>query len=64
MSDRSYWVDAYGDTYRSLITQDVADTLADKASDELYEGEFYDSAMAFWTGLTANWQSVQIRWGG
>ncbi|WP_283651194.1 TPM domain-containing protein [Ileibacterium valens] len=47
MSDRSYWVEAYGDTYRSLITQDVADTLADKASDELYEGEFYGSAMAF-----------------
>ena len=45
MSDRSYWVDAYGDTVRSIFTQSKQDRLSDAAADELKEGNYFESAM-------------------
>lgn len=58
MSDRSYWVDAYGDEERRLFTQDVTDTLADVAYDELSDGEYAGSAMAFLNRMD---QELQVR---
>lgn len=45
MSDRSYWVDAYGDTVRSIFTQSKQDRLSDAAADKLKEGNYFESAM-------------------
>lgn len=47
MADRSYWIDAYGDEIRGLFTQSRTDGMAEKAADELADGDYGDSAMGF-----------------
>ncbi|MBF0578919.1 TPM domain-containing protein [Erysipelotrichaceae bacterium RD49] len=54
MADRSYWVDAYGERERSYFTQDKTDAIAENAADDLYDGEFGQSARTFLKGVERN----------
>lgn len=47
MGDRSYWVDAYGERERSYFTQSRTDAIAERAFDDLRDGDFFGSARAF-----------------
>ena len=47
MDDRSYWVDAYGERERSYFTQSRTDAIAERAFDDLRDGDFFGSARAF-----------------
>lgn len=41
MSDRSYWVDAYGTDVRAIFVQDLTDRLSEIAYGELRDGNYY-----------------------
>ncbi len=52
MSDRSYWVDAYGDDPRAVFTQSRTDRLSDIILDHLRDGDYYGAIDGFLTDVS------------